>query len=148
MATHSSILAWRIPMDRRAWWATVHMMAKSRHAFIVFMPQSPTALAAQPLGEGAGLGLGQRLISALQWESYFSNSYFPWGRGLGSSLPGGLTVCTLQTPLEACLPLDHSVGSKRYASQLERRAERAPPSASQLLAFSPGQEQAAGVWET
>ena len=23
MATHSSILAWRIPMDRRAWWATV-----------------------------------------------------------------------------------------------------------------------------
>ena len=22
MATHSSILAWRIPMDRRAWWAT------------------------------------------------------------------------------------------------------------------------------
>ena len=24
MVTHSSILAWRIPMDRRAWWATVH----------------------------------------------------------------------------------------------------------------------------
>ena len=24
MATHSSICAWRIPMDRRAWWATVH----------------------------------------------------------------------------------------------------------------------------
>ena len=24
MATHSSILAWRIPMDRRAWRATVH----------------------------------------------------------------------------------------------------------------------------
>ena len=23
-ATHSSILAWRIPMDRGAWWATVH----------------------------------------------------------------------------------------------------------------------------
>ena len=23
MATHSSILAWRIPMDRRVWWATV-----------------------------------------------------------------------------------------------------------------------------
>ena len=23
MATHSSILAWRIPMDRGAWWATV-----------------------------------------------------------------------------------------------------------------------------
>ena len=24
MATHSSILTWRIPLDRRAWWATVH----------------------------------------------------------------------------------------------------------------------------
>ena len=23
-ATHSSILAWRIPMDRGAWWALVH----------------------------------------------------------------------------------------------------------------------------
>ena len=30
MATHSSILAWRIPMDRRPWWATVHGVAKSQ----------------------------------------------------------------------------------------------------------------------
>ena len=30
MATHSSILAWRIPMDRGAWWATVHGVAKRR----------------------------------------------------------------------------------------------------------------------
>ena len=30
MATHSGILAWRIPMDRGAWWATVHAVAKSR----------------------------------------------------------------------------------------------------------------------
>ena len=29
MATHSSILAWRIPMDREAWWATVHGVTKS-----------------------------------------------------------------------------------------------------------------------
>ena len=29
MATHSSICAWRIPMDRGAWWATVHGVAKS-----------------------------------------------------------------------------------------------------------------------
>ena len=28
METHSSILAWRIPMDR-AWWATVHGVTKS-----------------------------------------------------------------------------------------------------------------------
>ena len=30
MATHSSILAWRNPMDRGAWRATVHGVAKSR----------------------------------------------------------------------------------------------------------------------
>ena len=29
MATHSSILAWRILMGRRAWQATVHGVAKS-----------------------------------------------------------------------------------------------------------------------
>ena len=29
MATHSGILAWRIPMDRGAWQATVHRVAKS-----------------------------------------------------------------------------------------------------------------------
>ena len=30
MAVHSSILAWRIPMDREAWWATVHGFAKNQ----------------------------------------------------------------------------------------------------------------------
>ena len=30
MVTHCSILAWRIAMDRGAWWATVHRVAKNR----------------------------------------------------------------------------------------------------------------------
>ena len=30
MATHSSVLAWRIPTDRGAWQATVHGVAKSQ----------------------------------------------------------------------------------------------------------------------
>ena len=30
MATHSSIPAWRLPMDRAAWWATIHRVAKSQ----------------------------------------------------------------------------------------------------------------------
>ena len=29
IATHSSILSWRIPMDRGAWWATVHEVTKT-----------------------------------------------------------------------------------------------------------------------
>ena len=29
LATHSSILAWRIPMGRGAWWATVHGVTES-----------------------------------------------------------------------------------------------------------------------
>ena len=28
IATHSSILAWRIPTDRGAWWATVHRVTE------------------------------------------------------------------------------------------------------------------------
>ena len=30
MAAHSSILAWRIPMEKGAWWAIVHRVAKSQ----------------------------------------------------------------------------------------------------------------------
>ena len=30
MATHSSILAWKVPMDRGAWWAAVHGVTKSQ----------------------------------------------------------------------------------------------------------------------
>ena len=30
MATHSSILSWRIPIDRGAWQATVHGVTKSQ----------------------------------------------------------------------------------------------------------------------
>ena len=29
MATHSSVLSWRIPMEREAWLATAHVVATS-----------------------------------------------------------------------------------------------------------------------
>ena len=32
METHSSILAWKIPMDRGAWWAAVHEVTKVGHS--------------------------------------------------------------------------------------------------------------------
>ena len=31
MATHSTILAWRITMDREAWWATAHETPMLEH---------------------------------------------------------------------------------------------------------------------
>ena len=34
MATHSSILAWRISMDRGAWWATVHGAQRAGHDWV------------------------------------------------------------------------------------------------------------------
>ena len=34
MATHSSTLAWRIPVNRGAWWATVHVVAESDTAAV------------------------------------------------------------------------------------------------------------------
>ena len=49
MATHSNILAWRIPMDRGAWWATVQSVAQldmierlSMHAYIGIFISSAT----------------------------------------------------------------------------------------------------------
>ena len=43
MATHSIILAWRVPMDRGAWWATVHGVAKSQTWVKQLSMQSCTA---------------------------------------------------------------------------------------------------------
>ena len=30
MGTHFTVLAWRIPVDREAWWATAHGVAKGQ----------------------------------------------------------------------------------------------------------------------
>ena len=43
MATHSSILAWRIPMDRGAWQAMVHGVTKSQMRLSTAQPM-PTYL--------------------------------------------------------------------------------------------------------
>ena len=43
MATHSSILAWRIPMDRGAWQATVHGVTRVGHDLVTKQAPPPSA---------------------------------------------------------------------------------------------------------
>ena len=43
MATHSSILAWEIPVDRGAWQATVHGIARVGHDLATKPPEAPSA---------------------------------------------------------------------------------------------------------
>ena len=71
MATHSSVLAWRIPVDRGAWQATVHGVSKrltrlsdththisGRHGSLYFtlLVRTPVQRSANPWGipDGAG----------------------------------------------------------------------------------------------
>ena len=42
MATHSSILAWRIPMDRGAWWAILHGVARFRQDWVTKQSRAHT----------------------------------------------------------------------------------------------------------
>ena len=72
MATHSSLLAWRIPMDRAAaWWATVHRVEKSR-----------TWL--KWLSTHAG-------YSHFQWQSTTLSGHFPGDYGWAAT--GGKHLC-------------------------------------------------------
>ena len=50
MATHSSIPAWRFPMDRGAWQATVHGVTKSRTRLSTAQPQGEAPEFAFPTG--------------------------------------------------------------------------------------------------
>ena len=45
MATHSSILAWKNPMDGEAWWSTVHGVTESQTCL------SNNTLKSSPLGD-------------------------------------------------------------------------------------------------
>ena len=50
MATHSSIIAWRMPMDRGAWWAIVHGVTKrhdcaTKHSLFSFLLSTQNQLA-------------------------------------------------------------------------------------------------------
>ena len=79
------------------------------------------------------------------------------GRNLPAVRETWVQSLSLEDALEESMASVHGISQARIlqwvATSFSRgssglRDHRASPSASQLLAFSPGQEQAAGVWET
>ena len=55
MTTHSSVLAWRTPLDRGAWWATVHGPQRVRRNWVTKHSHSII----QKLGEQAYVSFNQ-----------------------------------------------------------------------------------------
>ena len=90
MASHSSTLAWKNPMDGGAWWAAVHGVAKSRtglsnfpftfhfHALEKEMATDSSVLAWRIPGTGVPGGLpsmgSHRIGTRLKWLSSSSSS--------------------------------------------------------------------------
>ena len=58
MATHSSILAWRIPMDKGAWWATVRVHGVARESNVAER-LIPECLCSHGLSSGSCVCSGQ-----------------------------------------------------------------------------------------
>ena len=68
MATHSSILVWENSMDRGAWWATGHGLAKNQTSLKDWYTQ--VSKASQPSGEGQRLHREAPVVSAcVLWDS-------------------------------------------------------------------------------
>ena len=63
MATHSSIIAWRIRMDRGAWRATVHGVAKSPTRLKRLSRQAYSSQFPQQLHQGQG----REGLTVLRW---------------------------------------------------------------------------------
>ena len=110
MGTHSSTLAWRIPMDRGAWQSTVHRVAKSRtrleqlSTHTVFCLQNEQSFLSR-------VHLGGGVRRRLQFSSLTSTSCFllfcqekcVWWRikweHWSPCKPGGMLGRTPQAPL-------------------------------------------------
>ena len=99
---NSNILAWRIPMDRRAWWATVHGVTKSQtwlrdwhfqlrrvrrpeEGALMFCKEWPTGRRKTPLLYWKRLNAVKLLSPDYSPPKFFFSSirmfFFPWSMG-------------------------------------------------------------------
>ena len=88
MATHSGILAWRIPMDRGAWQATVHGVARVRHNLAIKPPPYPLQFFKSSLFSSRN----PSMITLAHWSASLSLLYLFWpccmASGILVSRPG------------------------------------------------------------
>ena len=90
MATHSSTLAWRIPMDRGAWQATVHGVLKSighdlgtkQFENLALQGQYHAFLHPKCL-QGAYLWVAARLLAIISFVEWYGKQHFFIHRGKG-----------------------------------------------------------------
>ena len=101
MATYSSILAWRIPTERRALWATVHRIAKSQ----TWLKQLSTHAQAQ----------GKKLTKPKQnkWLSY----WYIQREEIRHRLRRGLFKCITDLPAERWYQPHYQLGNKLRAAK-------------------------------
>ena len=97
--THSSILAWRIPMDRGPWWATVlggckesdtiEQLSERQHRLTLIMNRSNSCLVLRPhsrSGAAEHLACPDRLKSDEQVLLHPIYGWGDWGSGMTSEL--------------------------------------------------------------
>ena len=96
IATHSSILAWRIPMDRGAWLATVHGVAESDTTEQLTPLFPPPHL----------LPLGLKQVCSLVGAGF---SRYYQAQGLRGPCPG-LPASSLLPPGSEATPLGQALG--------------------------------------
>ena len=76
LATHSSIFAWKIPIDRGAWWATVHGILQARILEWVAFPFSKGS--SQPRDQTQASRIAGRLFTSwicLQFRKHWFDSW-------------------------------------------------------------------------
>ena len=107
MATHSSILAWRICMDRGAWRATVHRVAKSQTRLKQLSKQAHYKF---------HQGMAQCLLKNFQWGQHPG----PWGLiDKGEEHVGSLLLDKSKNGAGSCLVIFVSVVANIVLVSLE-----------------------------